>query len=147
FETTKHELERDLRTFHSGKLQKDMLADDLAAADEWIRQHFSVIVPSLDDEVSFQWFLETAAQGILRFEAQCLVIDPWNEMDHVRAPDMSPTEYTGFAIKSLKRFAHKYRVHVIVVAHPAKMQRNRQGDFPVPGLYDIADSAHWSNKV
>ena len=147
FETTKHELERDLRTFHSGILQKDMLADDLGAADEWINQHFSVIVPSLDAEVSLQWFLETAAQGILRFEAQALVIDPWNELDHVRGPDMSPTDYIGFAIKALKRFAQKYRVHVIVVTHPAKMKRDRNGDFPVPSLYDIADSAHWSNKI
>jgi len=147
FEMTKPEMSRALRTFHSGMLQKHMMDDDLIAADEWINQHFSVIVPSLDHEVSLQWFLETAAQGILRFEAQALVIDPWNEMDHVRPPDMSSTEYVGFAIKALKRFALKYRVHVIVVAHPAKMQRNRAGDYPIPGLYDIADSAHWANKV
>ena len=35
---------------------------------------------------------------------------------------------------------------VRVVAHPAKMQRNREGKFPTPGLYDISDSAHWANK-
>lgn len=147
FETGKHELQRDLRTFHRGLLQRDMIAEDIAAADAWIARHFSVIVPSLDDEVSLQWFLETAAQGVLRFEAQAVIIDPWNEMDHVRPPDMTATEYTGFAIKALKRFAQKYRVHMIVVAHPAKLQRNRRGEFPVPSLYDIADSSHWSNKA
>ena len=75
-----------------------------------------------------------------------LVVDPWNEMDHVRPENMSLTEYTGFAIKQLKRFAQRYRVHLIVVAHPAKMMRGKNGTYPVPSLYDIADSAHWSNK-
>lgn len=146
FETTKSHLARDLRTFHAGMLQKSMFADDIAFADRWIAKHFSAIVPGDDDEVSLQWFLETAAQAVLRFEAQCLVIDPWNEMDHVRPPDMSITEYTGFAIKQLKRFARKYRVHLIVVAHPAKMQRAKSGEVPVPSLYDVADSSHWANK-
>lgn len=146
FESTKTEFYRDFRTFHAGVKQSQMFADDIAAADAWIKRHFSVISPSLDTECTLEWFLATAAQAVLRFEAQCLVIDPWNEMDHVRPPDMSVTEYTGFAIKQLKRFARKYRIHLIVVAHPSKMQRNRSGDIPCPTLYDVADSAHWANK-
>jgi twinkle protein len=67
-------------------------------------------------------------------------------MDHNRGGDMTMTEYTGFAIRQLKRFARKYRVHLTVVAHPTKMQRIKDGKYPVPSLYDIADSAHWSNK-
>ena len=59
---------------------------------------------------------------------------------------MQLTEYTGFAIKQLKRFAKRYRVHVICVAHPAKIPRSKVGQFPIPALYDIADSAHWANK-
>jgi len=75
------------------------------------------------------------------------IIDPWNEMEHVKPKDMTQTEYTGFAIRQLKKFATKYEVHVMVVAHPAKLQRGRQdGKYPVPSLYDIADSAHWANK-
>ena len=27
------------------------------------------------------------------------------------------------------------------------MTRNKDGEYPVPSLYDIADSAHWRNKA
>lgn len=137
---------RALRTYHHEKLEIFMSDAEKASADEWIGQHFGFIVPGDDDEVTLTWLLETAAQAILRKEAQILVIDPWNEMDHTRPPEMSQTEYVGFAIKTLKKFGRKYRVHVIVAAHPAKLQRSKDGKYPMPSLYDISDSAHWSNK-
>lgn len=137
---------RALRTYYHEKLEMFMSDDERAAADEWIGEHFGFIVPGDDDEVTLTWLLETAAQAILRKEAQVLVIDPWNEMDHTRPPEMSQTEYVGFAIKTLKKFGRKYRVHVIVAAHPAKLQRTKDGKYPMPSLYDISDSAHWSNK-
>ncbi len=62
--------------------------------------------------------------------------------------DESLTEYTGRAIKEFKRFAQTFNVHVIVVAHPTKLGGLVRNDNkpPVPGLYDISDSAHWANK-
>ena len=50
--------------------------------------------------------------------------------------------HTGWAIRALKRFAKLHRVHIIVVAHPAKMQRKQDGKYTLPEpSYDIADSA------
>lgn len=137
---------RALRTYYCEKLERDMTEAEIQAADTWIRRHFGFIVPGDDDEVTLEWMIETLSQAVLRKEAQLAVIDPWNEMDHTRPPDMSQTDYVGFAIKSFKKFARKYRVHLIVAAHPAKMARGKDGKYPVPSLYDIADSAHWSNK-
>lgn len=137
---------RALRTFYAERLEREMTPDQITAADVWIRRHFGFIVPGDDDDVTLEWMLETMAQAVLRKEAQIVVIDPWNEMDHTRAPDMSQSDYVGFAIKQFKKFAKKYRVHLIVAAHPAKMARGKDGKYPVPSLYDIADSAHWSNK-
>jgi twinkle protein len=118
-----------------------------AAADEWIDRYFGFIVPDEDDDVSLQWVLERAAATIIRCGAAMVIIDPWNEMDHIRPADMSLTEYTGFAIKQLRKLARKYRVHLIVAAHPAKLKRGSDGKMPVPRLYDISDSAHWANKA
>ena len=138
---------RALRSFHAGIAERDMTEEQIAAADAWIDKRFSFMVPGEDDDVDLAWVLERAAAAVRRFEADVLVIDPWNEMDHVRPPDMNLTEYTGFAIKQFKKFARKHRVHLIVVAHPAKLQRSREtGRYPTPSLYDISDSAHWANK-
>ena len=138
---------RNLRTFHSEKLAVHLSSNEMAKADAWIDENFLFIVPSDDDEVTLEWTLERCSVAVVRYDCQLVIIDPWNEMDHVRPRGMSLTEYTGFAIKQFKRFAAKHRVHVIVAAHPAKMQRLKNSDkIPIPGFYDISDSAHWYNK-
>jgi twinkle protein len=138
---------RSLRSYYGGKLEKFMDQGEIERADAWIDRRFAFIVPDEDDDISLTWVLERCAAAIIRYEAQIVVIDPWNEMDHVRPPDMTLTEYIGFAIKQFRKLAKKYRVHLIVVAHPAKMQRGKDGTYPVPGMWDISDSAHWANKA
>jgi len=138
---------RALRSFHAGEAERDMTEQQIAAADAWIEKRFSFMVADEDDDVDLACVLERSAAAVRRFDADVLVIDPWNEMDHTRPSDMNLTEYTGFAIKQFKKFARKHHVHLIVVAHPAKLQRSREtGHYPVPSLYDISGSAHWANK-
>jgi twinkle protein len=145
-QNTKPDHRRMLRTFRAQKLEIDMTADEKTAADAWIGDHFRFLVPDEDIEANLDWLMETMAAAINRLGAQICVIDPWNELEHARSREMTQTEYTGFAIRALKRFAKKHRVHLIVIAHPAKLTRMKDGKYPQPSLYDIADSAHWANK-
>jgi twinkle protein len=138
---------RTLRTWYSSKFEKTMSESEIAMADKWIDEAFRFVVPKEDDEVSMPWLLERMAALAIRHDVKIIVIDPWNEMDHLRENGETVTEYTGKAIKLFKSFATKYNVHVAVVAHPAKMQRNKDGKYAVPSLYDISDSAHWYNKA
>lgn len=114
--------------------------------DQFIDDHFVFIFPEFTDEVSLEWMLEKMSACVVRHGCDMIVIDPWNEMDHYKGRDESLTEYTGRAIKTLKMFADRRNIHVAVVAHPAKMRRDGNGNYPVPELYDISDSAHWNNK-
>lgn len=140
------ELRRQLRTWYNSAPEKDQHAQELAAADEWIDRWFSFIVPGADDDATLLWLLERLRAAVTRHGVKCIIIDPWNELDHDKPPDMTQTEYIGWCIRRLKKFAMSNLVHLIVVAHPAKMQRDRDGKIPIPNLYDISDSAHWSNK-
>lgn len=137
---------RALRSFYAEKKQRDMTEDELRRADIWIDENFMFIVPNEDEDADLQWVLERAAAGIIRSGAKIVVIDPWNELDHVRPRDLTATEYVGESIKLLRKFARKYFVHLILVAHPAKMQRGKDGKYPMPTLWDISDSAHFANK-
>jgi twinkle protein len=137
---------RNLRTYFHRKRVIYQNEEERAEADHWIDRRFSFIVPSDEDEVTLEWTLEKARAAIVQHAARLVIIDPWNEMDHVRPRDISLTEYTGFAIKSLKRLARRFNVHVMVAAHPAKQLRDDQGGFKIPSLYDVSDSAHWYNK-
>lgn len=139
---------RALRTFYSGCLEYEQTPEQRIAADKWIEERFTFMVPNEDDDVDLTWVLERAQAGILQYGAKLVVIDPWNDMDHIRPPDMSLTEYTGYAIKQFRKLAKKYEVHVIVVAHPTKLRPAKPGDaLQPPTLYDISDSAHWANKA
>lgn len=137
---------RALRTWHSRMLERDMGRDQIAAADAWIDEHFSFVIPEEDADADLDWLLDKLSSAVIRYGADICVIDPWNEMDHARPRDVSLTEYVGHAIRQLKKFARKWDVHLIVVAHPAKLQRERDGKVPMPSLYDISDSAHFYNK-
>lgn len=147
FEQRRQDHERNLRTLFHGKHAKYQTAEEISEADQFIDRHFAFLHPSEDDDVSLKWVLEKAAIAAVQFGARIIVIDPWNEMDHDRPADMSLTEYTGYAIKQFRKFARKHNVHMIIAAHPAKMRKNDDGNYGVPTLYDISDSAHWYNKA
>jgi len=138
---------RALRTWYSGKLVKNMGQSEIEAADAWIDKRYMFIVPDESDTANLEWLIEQMEIVVLRHGVRIIVIDPWNEMEHNRANGETMTEYTGRAIRHLKSFAKNRGVHVAVVAHPAKMMRDKSGKYPIPTLYDISDSSHWANKA
>jgi twinkle protein len=60
---------------------------------------------------------------------------------------MTETEYVSQMMSKIKRFSQTYGVHVFFVAHPAKMRRSADGEFPLVEPYDIAGSANFANKA
>lgn len=137
---------RALRAWRAGKPEWEQSHDELLAADLWIDANFVFLVPNEDEDVTLAWTLERCAAAVVQHGVRMIVIDPWNEMDHIRPPEMSLTEYTGFAIKQFRKLARKYQAHLVVAAHPAKLRKEKDGSYAVPTLYDISDSAHWYNK-
>lgn len=138
-----------LRTLYHGKQSRLLTDEEKREADKFIHEKYVFMVPNIDndDDADLGWLLDKMAAAVFRYGTDLFVIDPWNELDHNYPKSaMSQTEYTGFAVKQLKKFAARHQVHVAVIAHPAKMQRNKEGKYPMPTLYDIADSAHWFNK-
>jgi twinkle protein len=75
-----------------------------------------------------------------------LVIDPWNELDHTRPVWMNETEFVSVCLSKLRTFAREKNIHIWLIAHPAKLYRDKEGNLPVPDLYSISGSAHFFNK-
>jgi twinkle protein len=138
---------RNLRKWYHGRNRNKTQAD----ADKWISERFLFIYPSdkqqMEEMIDLDWFLEKASVAVIQHGAQVIIVDPWNELEHKTGRRESLTEYVGRAIRRLKAFAKSNNVHLMVVAHPAKMYRDKSGNFPTPSLYDISDSAHWANKA
>jgi twinkle protein len=101
-----------------------------------------------DDEMSLGNILAKARAAIFRHGVKGVVLDPWNELEHSRPSGLSETEFISQALSKVRRFARVNDVHVWIVAHPTKLQKDRDtGEYPVPTLYDISGSAHWYNKA
>jgi twinkle protein len=122
---------------------------NISKCDAWIRQHFVFIDddPTGDDdeEMTLEWVLDRAADAVLRDGIRMLVVDPWNEIEHSRPRGESETDYYNRAVRACRRFAARYQVLVIILAHPTK-DVGKDGSARVPTPYDIAGSAAWFNK-
>lgn len=76
-----------------------------------------------------------------------LVIDPWNELEHLRPREYSETEYISATLTALRSWARTHNVHVWLIAHPQKLRRDEGGKLPIPRPDSISGSQHWWNKA
>jgi twinkle protein len=117
------------------------------AAREWVNWYFPMILPEEEQEWTLENIFQIAQALILRHGIKGLVIDPWNEIEHVRPSHLSESEYIGLSLKKVRQFARRSGLHIWIVAHPAKLYRSKDGKYPMPTLYDISGSANWFNKI
>lgn len=135
-----------LRTAWLQKPKPEWTQDDIDRVNAWIEETFMFISPSHDDDQhDIEWLIERAQAAVIRHGIRVLVIDPWNEIEHVRARGENLTDYTGRAIQALKRFGRDFDCLVIVVAHPTKEGAKKKAEDL--SLYDVSDSAHFANKA
>ena len=101
-----------------------------------------------DDRTKIEDILATAAQLVRKKDIRVLLLDPFNYIELPVETGSTDTQKISMILRQIVDFARKYKVLVIVVAHPRKPQtdsKGRQND-SVPSLYDIAGSADFYNK-
>jgi twinkle protein len=121
-----------------------MSKDQYKKSKEWINAHYHFIVP---EKPSLDEILTRARILVRRHGMNGMVIDPWNEIEHLRPGAMSETEYISEALTKVRVFARSNNIHIWLVAHPTKLQKQLDGTYPCPTPYDISGSAHWRNKA
>jgi twinkle protein len=74
-----------------------------------------------------------------------VLIDPWNEIEHVWRINETETGYTNQALRELKRLSRRFQLAIIVVTHPSKGANGKS--IEDLSLYDVSGSAAWKNKA
>jgi twinkle protein len=94
------------------------------------------------EKYTLESVLRKGAELVKRKGIKCLVIDPFNK---VRSQDASGdvNVYTLEYLQQIETFAKKYDVLVIVVAHPTKMYKDRDGKIEEPTMYNIKGGGEW----
>jgi len=111
----------------------------------YIRENYFWIVP--DEDISIQNILDKAKYLVRKQGIKVLVIDPFNKLEHQSDYGESETRYISRFLDKLSMFAKMNDVLVILVAHPKKMEKNKEtGLFNRPSLYDISGSATFFDK-
>ena len=119
-------------------------AQEIPAALASMNASFVFIAPP--DAMTIPAILERATSLVKRRGVQGLVLDPFNEFDHQRERGQTEAEYISNTLGEIRRWGRRWGVHVFLVAHPVKMQKDDQGNCPVPTPYDINGGAAWRNK-
>lgn len=140
--------EKIVRKSSDPRSEDRMSFDEFGQGYTWVNSRYYFIeadnqanLPTLD------WILEKASAAVLRYGVKGLIIDPYNEIEHKIPQGMNETHYISQLLSRLKRFAKTRGVHIWVVAHPAKLQKDKDGNIQMPTLYDISGSANWANKA
>lgn len=111
----------------------------------YIEDNFFLVYPENED-YSLNNILEHARLLIKKKGIKVFVIDPYNKIDHQYEKGETETKYISGLLDKLDSFSKAHDILIILVAHPTKMQKNKEGNYEVPTLYDIAGSAHFYNK-
>ena len=113
-----------------------------------VKQHletnFFFISPK--DDYRLDTILEKAKFLVRRKGIKALVIDPYNRLED-ESDGMNETKYISRQLDRLTNFAQQNDVLVILMAHPTKQTKNKDGVIEAPTLYDISGSAHFYNKT
>ena len=117
-------------------------SDFLAFADA----HFRIVhrTYEADDKHNLEWLRLMIYTLAVRDECKLIIVDPWNELEHLPEPGESMTSYINFALQQIRQWAQQFDTHICLIAHPRKM--NTDGAMRCPTGYDIADSAAFFNK-
>jgi twinkle protein len=120
--------------------------DDLDAAETWMDGKFIFCKPNKPDILSI---LDESGELATRYTQgkMGIVIDPWNFLEHHRPTHLSETEYVSQTLSHVIERVRAYKIHLWLIAHPAKMQKDRDGKYPVPTPRDVSGSAHFWNKA
>ena len=135
---------------HAHKLMRKVWGDMPKASDidsdKWkqVADHVNSSFFFIDMErYTLDSVLRKGAELVKRKGIKCLVIDPYNKVRDTSDSSGDVNVYTLEYLTKIEMFAKKYDVLVIVVAHPTKMYKDKDGKIEEPTMYNIKGGGEW----
>ena len=130
-----------MRKFWQGMPNKDNINDERwKSVTEHINTNFYHINM---DRFSLNNVLKKGAELVKRKGIKCLIIDPFNKVRDIDCDTEDVNKYTLEYLTKIDMFAKKHDVLVIVVAHPTKLYKDKNGNIEEPTMYNIKGGGEW----
>jgi twinkle protein len=149
FETPTSVLRDHLARLSSGSPWGELSAPQRREVEDKLDRSYRVLHKVDDERRSHDmgWVRDMMHTAAVREGCKIIVLDPWNEIEHVPEKGESVTTYLNTALARIRQWAERFDCAVCIVAHPTKMRTEPNGRSVPPLGYDISDSAAWFNKA
>lgn len=146
FETHPYRTRDHLARLHTGRVWDALAPQERKEVGLFMDRHFRIVHRTYDDGPGHNlgWLKDTIYTLAVRDGCKFIIVDPWNELEHMPEKGENMTAYINFALQQVRTWAETFDCHICVIAHPRKMET--QGKPRSPTGYDIADSAAFANK-
>lgn len=134
----------DLIEMYVGKWLDKMSEDEYSEAAKFIDQHIYYVYPQ--DSHDIHSINEKFRYLVLKKGIDGVLVDPWNQLDHIQKPYQREDQYLSESLKDVKRFALLNCVSYNIIAHPVKPSRMEDRSLPPVDMYDISGGSMWANK-
>lgn len=135
----------DLIEMYVGKWLNAMSEDEYVEACLFIDQHIFYVYP--EDAHDINSINEKFRHLVLKKGVDGVMIDPFNQLDHIQKPYQREDQYLSEILKDIKRFALLNNISYNIVAHPKNPSYDKDKSLPIVDMYDIAGGAMWGNKA
>lgn len=133
-----------IEKFTGKKFSRNTLPElEYTEVKQHLNENFYFISPT---DFRLDTILQKAQYLVRKRGIKSLVIDPYNRLENEQRGN-SETQYISEVLDRLTNFAQINDVLVILMAHPTKLPKNKDGVYETPTLYDISGSANFYNKA
>lgn len=116
-------------------------------AYDWISEHIFFVYPETIAPTP-DYIKERFLELIIKKKVNGVIIDPFNQLsNNYTSTGGRSDKYLETFLSDCKRFAQTNNVFFNIIAHPVKMTKQADGNYPCPDVFDIADGAMWNNKM
>jgi len=117
------------------------------SAYDFISKHIFYVYPK-DLAPTPEYIKERFLELIIKEKVNGCIIDPFNQLSNDYQSSGNRTDkYLETFLSDCSRFAQINNIYFVIVAHPHKMRKEADGNYPCPDVFDLADGAMWNNKM
>jgi hypothetical protein len=91
--------------------------------------------------------MEVFLELIVKENVDGVDIDPFNQLTNEYQKFSRSDKYLEWVLSVFSRFAQINNIFFWIIAHPVKMVKASDGNYPCPDVFDLTDGAMWNNKL
>lgn len=143
---TKMPFGKEIHFDSSGRPRERLEKDTLLEAQRFVQAHFRFMLPQ-EKNFTVDNIIDMSSKLVKTFGIKGLVIDPFNQVEYNKPPQMREDIYIGQSLIKLNTFKRKHDLWIGVAAHPKTPQPNKNGEYPVPSIMALAGGMQFANML